>query len=201
MKSEETPFRALSREERRERIIWAAKRAFFEKGFESASMEDVAAYAGTTKPTVYAHFKSREELIAAMLQTVRQLVRHKLQSPEVYASEPLEAISLYCARFVEANCWKDAIVYQRHMIALANQSPELSRGFFEALSGDAVASIAAYMQAHNLSIQPEQDAERLLSATAGWAVLKSLYASDEGPIQPDIEAIRKTVRLLAAGWK
>src|SRR5271154_2516131 len=96
---EEPPFRSLSRAERRERIVWAAKRVLLEKGFDEASMDDVAACAGTTKPTVYAHFKSKDELFNAVVELIKGLFLGKLRSPDVYADEPVEAVALFCGRF------------------------------------------------------------------------------------------------------
>ena len=71
MISEEPPFRSLPRDERRERIVWAAKLVMLEKGLDASSMDDVAARAGTTKPTVYAHFKSKEELFSAVVELIK----------------------------------------------------------------------------------------------------------------------------------
>jgi AcrR family transcriptional regulator len=48
---EEWRFRSLSRDERRDRIVWAAKLVLLEKGLDASSMDDVAARAGTTKLT------------------------------------------------------------------------------------------------------------------------------------------------------
>src|SRR5215471_21050066 len=113
MIDEEKPFRSLARGERRDRIVWAAKRVFLELGLEAASMDDVADRAGTTKPTVYAHFKSKDELFAAVVEFIKGLFLGKLRGPDAYASEPVEAVSLFCGRFVELLCWQDAVGYQR----------------------------------------------------------------------------------------
>jgi AcrR family transcriptional regulator len=207
---QDLPFRSLSRDERRERIVWAAKQAFLEKGLDETSMDDVAAYAGTTKPTVYAHFKSKEELFAAMLELVRGLFQGRLRGPDHYADEPLEAIALFCGRFLELSCWRDAIGYQRFILAAMARSPEVGRAVYGTLSGEAVRSLAAYLRARELTPCPEQDAELILSATAGWAILRYLFGvdvpSDEAPgdemveTRVDMKRIRETVRLIAMTW-
>jgi AcrR family transcriptional regulator len=46
----------------------AAREAFGELGFDHASLEDIAARIGVTKPAVYRHFPSKEELFAAVLR-------------------------------------------------------------------------------------------------------------------------------------
>src|ERR1700722_6848027 len=123
MTPEEPQFRSLSRDERRERILWAAKRVLLEKGLDEASMDDVADRAGTTKPTVYAHFKSKAELFAAVVEYIKGLFPGKLRSPDAYAAEPVEAIARFCARFVELLCWRDAVGYERVALAAAGRSP------------------------------------------------------------------------------
>ena len=94
----EPKYRALSRAERRERIIWAAKLEMLEKGLDEASMDDIAARAGTTKPTVYAYFKSKDELFAAMVEFIKEKFLGMLRSPKDYAADPVEAVSLFCGR-------------------------------------------------------------------------------------------------------
>ena len=121
MVPDERQFRSLSRDERRDRIVWAAKLVLLEKGLDAASMDDVAARAGTTKPTVYAHFKSKDELFRAVVELIKGLFLGKLRSPDVYAAEPVEAVALFCGRFVELVCWRDAVGYQRVALAAAAQ--------------------------------------------------------------------------------
>src|ERR1043165_3647301 len=51
----------------RERILRAARELFYREGIHPASGEASAAAAGTNKMTLYRHFSSKDELIAAYL--------------------------------------------------------------------------------------------------------------------------------------
>jgi AcrR family transcriptional regulator len=52
----------------RERILQAARELFHRDGIHAVSVDALAAAAGTNKMTLYRHFSSRDELIAAYLQ-------------------------------------------------------------------------------------------------------------------------------------
>jgi AcrR family transcriptional regulator len=52
----------------RERIVSAAIKLFYSEGIRSVSVDALAAKAGVTKRTLYYHFKSKDELIAAYLE-------------------------------------------------------------------------------------------------------------------------------------
>jgi AcrR family transcriptional regulator len=210
MTGDEPQFRALSRDQRRERILKAAKRVLLEKGLDEASMDDVAAAAGTTKPTVYAHFRSKDELFAAVVEYIRGLFLGKLRSPDVYADEPVEAVALFCGRFLELVCWRDAVGYQRVALTAAAQSPAITRAVYDTLFAEACRSLAAYLRTRKLTRGPEQSAELLLSATTGGPVIRHLYGVDEPPATHpdagsigtwiDMKKIRETVALIASKW-
>jgi AcrR family transcriptional regulator len=211
MTREEPPFRSLSRDERRDRIVWAAKRVLLEKGLDEASMDDVAACAGTTKPTVYAHFKSKDELFAAVVELIKGLFLGKLRSPDAYADEPAEAVALFCGRFVELVCWRDAVGYQRVALAAAAHSPAIARAVYDTVFAEACRALAAYLRARKLTRSPEQHAELLLAATTGGPVIRHLYGVDEPCADVpgdkgirtwvDMKRIREAVKLIASKWK
>ncbi len=50
------------RENRRMEIVEAAERLFFANGFEGTTMDEIAKQAEFSKMTLYAYFKSKEEL-------------------------------------------------------------------------------------------------------------------------------------------
>src|ERR1700759_685779 len=52
----------------RDRIIAAASKLFYSEGIRAVSVDAVAAKAGVTKRTLYYHFDSKDELIAAYLE-------------------------------------------------------------------------------------------------------------------------------------
>ncbi|MCD6060839.1 MAG: transcriptional regulator [Moraxellaceae bacterium] len=53
--------------ETRERIIASAARVFARKGFQKASLDEIAADAGMTKGAIYWHFRNKNDLLFAML--------------------------------------------------------------------------------------------------------------------------------------
>ena len=52
----------------REKILVAASDLFQTRGINSTGVDTIVATAGTTKMTVYKYFRSKEDLIAAVLQ-------------------------------------------------------------------------------------------------------------------------------------
>ena len=51
----------------RERILDAANRLFYGEGIRAVSVDAIAEKAGLTKKTLYYHFKSKDDLVAAYL--------------------------------------------------------------------------------------------------------------------------------------
>lgn len=60
-----TPLKLTDR--KRQAIVEAAIAEFRSSGFESTSMDKIAATAGVSKRTVYNHFPSKDELFAQIL--------------------------------------------------------------------------------------------------------------------------------------
>jgi AcrR family transcriptional regulator len=60
------PPRALAGEVE-ERILDAARKVFLERGFEGASVDEIAVVARAGKPTIYARFPGKEALFAAVM--------------------------------------------------------------------------------------------------------------------------------------
>ena len=56
----------LPRRERRESLLTAAREVFVESGYHAAAMDEIARRAGVTKPVLYQHFGSKQELYLAV---------------------------------------------------------------------------------------------------------------------------------------
>ena len=69
-----------TRDETCEKLFEAAARVFEEQGIGGASIETIAAAAGFTRGAFYSNFKSKDELIIAMLEDhVAQTIRRNLE--------------------------------------------------------------------------------------------------------------------------
>jgi AcrR family transcriptional regulator len=73
MSTGKRPYRSESREaqaeQTRKRILIAAKRAFSRRGFDHATIREIAAIAGVSAPLVYALFKSKAGLLRALIDS------------------------------------------------------------------------------------------------------------------------------------
>jgi AcrR family transcriptional regulator len=107
----------LSRQEQkaqtRIRLLDAAARVFAQRGFEAASLDEVAAAAGYTKGAVYSNFASKTDLLIALIER-----RIEVQSAE------------YAQRFEGRNIESMA----RDLLEPANQIDEAERQFLMLLT-------------------------------------------------------------------
>jgi AcrR family transcriptional regulator len=80
-------------EERKHQILNAAEEVFSQKGFGEARMDDIAEGTGLSKGTLYLYFKSKDELIIAILDRIFQREFKQLESLDwatMSAAEGLE---------------------------------------------------------------------------------------------------------------
>lgn len=71
--------REQAKKSKRLTIIEAAEKVFFEKGLQSATMDDVTRQSTFSKATVYSYFASKDELFFAICQRGNDILQKKLQ--------------------------------------------------------------------------------------------------------------------------
>ncbi len=131
----------------REHILWAAKDVFLEMGFERASMDVVAGRAETSKRSLYAYFESKEKLFLAVIHLVRGLFLSRLKMPGDYSEEPVEAVALFCGRYLQALLYKAQIRMIRISMAEAERFPEQAAQYFDVLFMQVEGRLSAYLRA------------------------------------------------------
>src|SRR5260370_30493797 len=83
----QTP-RRLPAERRRATLMAAASELFAERGYDRASLDELAARVGVTKPIVYRHFASKKDLYLELLALHRDELLSTL-AREMTVAEPL----------------------------------------------------------------------------------------------------------------
>jgi AcrR family transcriptional regulator len=192
-------------EQLRRHILHVAKDVFLETGFERASMDTVATRAETSKRTLYAHFESKDKLFLAVLDLVRELYLGKLKTADVYASDPPEAVALFCARFLELMTWEPQVRTCRLSITEAERLPGSSSVYFDAMFTTTYQRLATYLVERygTSATESEKLAEELLNNTVLPPLFRTLLnvqavtksAPDDATISTDIDvdAIRRNV--------
>lgn len=75
--------------ERRDRILEAAAEVFAEKGFEGATIDDIAARAGVGKGTIYRRVGKKEDFPALLLKETASFIVDSLKSAISKKSDPI----------------------------------------------------------------------------------------------------------------
>ena len=70
----------LPAEQRREQLLESARKLFSEKGYRGTSTEEIAAKVGLTKGALYFHFKSKEDILIALVRAMSSRFKLALES-------------------------------------------------------------------------------------------------------------------------
>lgn len=124
------------------RILDAAQRVFLEKGYPSASMDEIAELAPASKPTIYSYFPGKEALFAAVVaRVIKGLTGFDGYTPDGRTVQ--DKLTSLGTELVERFI-KDTVGVARVMIAEADRFPELSRHLHEA-SRDRAANAVSHL--------------------------------------------------------
>lgn len=115
-------------------IVKAAHDLFLDQGYELTSMDDIAARARVSKPTVYSHFRDKEALFAEVVRATTDdvgdlvsLVSRSLADPEDFELKLLEL----ARKFLTALMQPQMLKLRRMVIANAERFPEVGRLWYE----------------------------------------------------------------------
>jgi len=89
------------KEQRKEEIILAARKVFSNKGFHSATMEEIASEAELSPGTLYLYFKNKEELHTSLsIEVLKHLTKEiqKVVSQDISVEEKIDR---FCDVFIE----------------------------------------------------------------------------------------------------
>jgi len=133
-------------EEKRDAILTAAADVFKESGFEGASMAEISARIGGSKGTLYAYFKSKEDLFVAVTHAVaKKQIEPALETLD-QETEDLEAtLRVFGEKAVSFLCQESTLQTQRMILAEAGRS-DIGRRFHEDGPKLGMQRIAAFMQ-------------------------------------------------------
>lgn len=127
-----------------ERILDAAERVFLERGFQSASLDEIAAEAPVSKPTIYAHFPGKEALFAEVVVRITK----RMTDFDGYPHEGLgvqDKLTSLGTAIVE-RAIEETVGVARATIAEAPRFPELSRNIHEAARSGAASTVSRLLE-------------------------------------------------------
>ena len=158
-------------------ILDGARRVFLARGFDGASMGEIARAAGVSKGTLYVYFADKEALFEALVARERERLFDGLDGA-LDSDRPLaERLGDFGRRFAALLCSDPVVRAQRIVIASADRRPELGARFHEAG--------ARLTQAHlRRLVEREVAAGRLRVADPGLAAQQFIELATAGLWRP-----------------
>jgi len=134
---------------KRKALLLAATELFLDKGYDGTSMDDIAAKAAVSKPTVYKYFSDKERLYAEIVRAttgeIDDLVR--LVTETMVGSKNVEsALVVLARRFITALMQPDVLRLRRLVIANADRFPDVGRSWYEQGFERVLATLATSFQ-------------------------------------------------------
>jgi TetR/AcrR family transcriptional regulator, mexJK operon transcriptional repressor len=123
--------RSSASQKRRHDILLAGKKVFLKQGYHLASIDRVAAAAGTTKRTVYDHFGSKDGLLAEVVALASRQFANSLPAANALPKEPEKGLRTFVAGVRKLVSRPETVLFHRLVIEEAERRPELARTLYE----------------------------------------------------------------------
>lgn len=166
------------KEIRREDIIDAAERIFFTKGYDNATMDDVAKEAEFSKRTVYVYFNSKEQIyFEIMIRGYRLLIsmlKDELQNKKTYnAIEEIRQIALTLYQFSKdySEYFKAIMEYENGVLDFQKGVPDQSRDECYALGEEILGHLIGALEKGIKEDSIRSDLDVVKTALILWACM------------------------------
>jgi AcrR family transcriptional regulator len=166
--------------ERSAEILGSIRTAFAEKGFDGASMQDLARAAGMSVGNFYRYFPSKDAIIEAMVGF--DMAEMERDFAAIHTSDdPIAAIRIKIAEHVQQGCTEDGRLWAE-ITAAAHRKPEIARiccGMEDLVAGNLLTVFA------RLTGMTTEACDQRFGAHARFIVMMVKAAAMRKPAAPD----------------
>jgi AcrR family transcriptional regulator len=161
-------------EEVRRRIVDAAYESFWRLGFRRSSVDSIAERAGLTKRTVYGYFRSKDDLLAAVLQRYEELAAERLK--HIGDRMPADRIGLVDSFFGQLSGWASSTPrwsgsgFTRLVVELADLPGHPARAIARRAKAKTEAWLAEQLAGARVTDAPERAREIMLLTEGSMAL-------------------------------
>jgi len=164
----------MRRDDRARQLLEVAEEVIAERGFQSASMEEIAVRAGVAKPVLYDHFGSKDGLLAAVIARAGAELRTAVTGSVRGAPGPEEALARGLRSYFDfvaghAPAWHVLLSEAAAAGAAAGALEDVRRE----MAGFVTAVIASELPDHDEAVA-EVAAQALIGAAERLAVHRSI---------------------------
>ena len=181
----------------RELIIQTALKLFSQKGFEAVSVRDIAAELELTAPALYVHFKSKQDILEAILRKMEErdaeLSGHDgvpqetfADNPESYDNVSMDDLMVFTLDMFLYWTEDDFAVQFRHLLTIEQYRDKRFADLFQQYLGSGVVQYLEDIFRKNVHGDPHEQ------AVAFWALFRFLLE------QYDIMTTKKAKRLIVS---
>jgi len=170
------------RSARKRRVVMEAATALFLRhGYLGTSMDQIAAFAAVSKPTVYKFFPDKEqlftEIVLATLDRVGDPIRAELSSLAETDHLPAD-LQRFARRYLAGVMQPTVLQLRRLVIGASPQLPGLARAYYEQAPGQTLDALAGCFGRLQIG-DPQVAAAHFAFLVLGRALDKSLFCGDE----------------------
>ncbi len=149
------------RHERRQAMLQAATEVFLEHGYEAARLDQVIQRSGGSLATLYAEFKNKEGLFAAIIDEIcAQMVGALPRLDAPASTTPEQVLCRFGLTYLRLLLTPVSLALYRMVIGESGRFPELSRAVFLANPTAAADRLAGYLreqERRGLVVVPDAD--------------------------------------------
>jgi AcrR family transcriptional regulator len=189
------------RRESRDELLTAALRIFGRRGYQQASVDEIAAEAGYSKGALYWHFPSKEELLLALLdERIDARMREMVALLESAAPERDMSVEAGREFARQLSGQRDLLLLDREYWTLAIRDPKL-RARYVARQSQLRSALAGALEARARHLgtadlpMPAEDVARIVLSVIGGLTIDELME----PGSVGTELLRETLALIYAG--
>lgn len=182
--------------EKRRQILSGAREVFLERGFDAASMGDIARVAGVSKGTLYVYFQNKEDLFAALVDSECNETAERMFVLDNNEPDVEKVLSTLGRSFIEAMVRPEHMATLRTVIAIGSKFPQISHRFFEAGPCQGIRRVGDYLRARvergDLVIPDvEQAASQFLTLCKDGVTVPILMGNADSPDPAHTEKVVK----------
>ncbi|MDO3380625.1 TetR/AcrR family transcriptional regulator [Gilvimarinus algae] len=182
-----------------QRIVAAADDLFYRQGYEHTSFRDIAEAVGISRGNFYHHYKSKDDILRAVIERRLDNTRLLLRQWEQQASSPLDRIICF-VKILTTN-WAKIRLYGCPVGTLTTELSKLDHPAKKQAS-EVLTLFRQWLKAQFIALEkaPEKADElamHVLAFSQGVATLASAYR-DKAFVQREIDGMCKWLTQLAA---